>query len=141
MRLKFLVAVLGAVLVFFGATAVARAATAGVPGGAPLCDDRGASAYAAEPTPQPVDSGTLSVSHDACASEAALAAATPASGHDDLQRVPPSARNVAAVAHPIELGISVFSERLVFESTGVDGARDGFAPTDNPPPRPVPWRG
>jgi len=108
--------------------------------GAPLCDDRAASAYAAEPKPAPVEAGEVA-SDDTCRTGGAAlhsSAATPAQG-DDLNRVQPTARDLAILPAAIDLPrIVVLVAVLDHEVT--EGARDGYSLRDNPPPRPIPWR-
>jgi hypothetical protein len=112
--------------------------------GAPLCDDRGASAYAVEPRPAAVDGGEVAAgATEECQTSvgALFKAATDASPaqQDDLARTPPVAQDLAILPAPLALPAFV---QLVAELEGnvEDGARDGYAPHDNPPPRPIPWR-
>lgn len=118
--------------------------------GAPLCDDRGASAYAAEPRPAPVDAGEVAVggaprsADEACQQGTpglrfeAASDGSPANG-DDLNRTQPAARDVAILPSSLEVEAAVMlvAWRPI---DAVDGAREGYEPRDNPPPRPIPWR-
>jgi len=145
---KLVVALVGALLVFFGGTTLAKAASSlPSPGtwaaehAAPLCDDRGASAYAAEPAPQAADAGSIAWHSGDCWIDALLSGdrAAPSSSHDDLQRTPPSARDTAVM--PVVPAIPKLAlARILDWRTVDDGERDGFATADSPPPRPVPWR-
>jgi hypothetical protein len=147
MPTKLVVALLGALLVFFGGIAVAKAATSAPSPGtwaaehaAPLCDDRGASVYAAEPLAQAVDAGVIAQHSGDCRTDALLSAdfATPSSP-DDLQRTPPTARDAAVVPElPIVPPLAAVAVLPVVVPT--EGARDGFELSESPPPRPVPWR-
>jgi hypothetical protein len=173
MRPKLLIVLFGAAAffcAFFGATAMAKAdepvvsavatatpassiaprANLAAPGtyaarfGAPLCDERGASTYAAEPRPAPVDSGEVApAAEDTCSSSlgAQLSAATDAhpAQQDDLHRTPPVARDLAILPGVVDLPPCI-ELVAVLERETIEGARDGFAPHDNPPPRPIPWR-
>lgn len=163
MRPKLVLALLGALaaffVAFFGATGTAHAAATtsststslARPGayGAPLCDDRAASAYAAEPSPQPVDSGTIDAqkqgdpqpSTPSCRSSRAslrIDSGTPVHG-DDLQRSQPSARSVALLPSSVSFDAPVAVDDS-FDRCAADGARDGHVRIDSPPPRPSPWR-
>jgi hypothetical protein len=112
--------------------------------GAPLCDDRAASTYAAEPTPAPTDDGlavTPRAEADACRDVQRLRADDAgAPQQDDLNRSTPIARAVAVVpSAELELPVAV-AEVVAFERPSGDEAREGFLERDNPPPRPIPWR-
>ena len=116
--------------------------------GAPLCDDRGASAYAAEPKPAPVDGGEVAVgassAGEKCSTTAGGALFKPScdgspSQNDDLQRTPPVARDVAILPEMIDVTAVVALDAMPRAEVD-DGAREGFGPHDNPPPRPIPWR-
>lgn len=159
---KLLVALLAAVFAFFGAMTVAQAAPGFTPPsrpnagpaspgtfaaryGAPMCDDRAASSYAAEPTPPEVDAGRLEPATDAggpflqhCRGTAYTmeqGAPVPA---DDLRAPSLDARDVAVLPAPVFVAEPVESLASVDRSV-VDGARDGHPQGDNPPPRPIPW--
>jgi len=139
MVLRALTAVLFGLVVFFGATTIARAAIADRPLpsdalSAPFCDERAASAYADEPRPVPAESGTIAArGTDACSFVLAESfGALPA--RDDLQRTPPTAREVAIVPLPITLPGPTLAVHPRTE-TPEDGARDGFERIDGPPPR------
>lgn len=147
MRLRVLLTLLAAFVAFFGASAIAeRVAHAGTlqaaPGheGAPLCDARAASAYAAEPAPQPVDGGDVTQSPDSgCKSQVSVDDATPTHG-DDLQRSPDAPTDHAALAVAT---LSVHDVVLAGPAPHVtvdDAPADEHRLTDNPPPRPIPWR-
>jgi len=154
---KLVVTLIAALVAFFGAMAVASAATPATtssanapnvakPGtvaardGAPFCDDRAASQPAAEPTPRTVDEGTLVVAgpKKICNDGRVSTGAAPAPQRDDLQRSAPEARTVALVPSIDVLDPAVAAPRS-FDRTTIDGARDGFVHRDSPPPRPIPW--
>lgn len=110
--------------------------------GAPLCDDRAASTYGAEPAPLPVDAGVLSKGDGKCATGALLAAdVASSSSHDDLQRTPEPP--VESVALPPS-GLEGLPDRAAFAPAKFprpvgDVVDDATAETDSPPPKPVPW--
>lgn len=110
--------------------------------GAPLCDDRAASVYGAEPAPLPVDAGVLSKGDGKCATGALLAADVAASSsHDDLQRTPEPP--VESVALPPS-GLQGLPDQPAFAPAKFprpvgDVVDDATAETDSPPPKPVPW--
>src|SRR5205085_10983355 len=59
MPFRAVLVLLGALVAFFGATLLSErsAHASDNTASAPVCDDRAASAYAAEPAPQPIDAG------------------------------------------------------------------------------------
>lgn len=150
MRFRVVLALLGAIVAFFGASMFGeRAARAAehevalpaVPSAAaPLCDERGASAYAAEPAPQPIDDGAFTAPPDV-GCKAVLSASGPASSsHDDLSRTPEvghdSSALLPAVPALVPIVLSGDAERaIVSQSPG-----DEHPQNDNPPPKPIPWR-
>ncbi len=162
MQRKLIVAFLAAFVAFFGAMAVAQAAPksslpsnpiAGpaVPGtyaaryGAPMCDDRAASSYAAEPKAPEVDGGSVEATPEGgghavapCRSSAALAKAGSPIPSDDVRAPSPVARDVALIPTPVVVPAPVASQ-LATDRASIDGARDGHPQGDNPPPRPIPW--
>lgn len=155
MRTKLILALMSALLAFFGAMAVAEAAAPATsasargsaqPGtyaafhGAPFCDDRAASSYAAEPTPAPApDGGTIAARTEGCRVQLSLKAFLAGSSHgDDLQRTAPTARTTAIVPTLAVIGgpSSIVGD---LDPAPADGARDGYGHADSPPPRPIPW--
>lgn len=144
MRFRVVLALLGALVAFFGVSLVAERVASAAPlaQGAPVCDDRGASAYAAEPDPLPVDGGDITAAPEGgCKTHAALSEAASSSSSDDLQRTPePPQEATTLVPAPVEPPPAIASERAE-RALEDDGARDGHPQNDNPPPRPIPWRG
>ena len=161
MQRKLIVALLAALVAFFGAMSLAAAAPASVrpanagpaaPGtyaaryGAPMCDDRAASSYAAEPTPPAVDGGELAVTPDGdvhvaspCSvTVSAEKGGTPVPTHH-VRAVSIHAADVAVVPSPIAVPAAI-GEPTRLDRPAIDGARDGHAQGDSPPPRPIPWR-
>jgi hypothetical protein len=129
-----------ALFAFLGVSLLsARSAHAASNTDAPLCDERAASAYAEEPAPQPVDDGELNLATDAC--KTVLVNGAPVSSNDDLQKSPP-------VAHDSQLLVPA-AAMLIPAAVDTDGVRaivadrpsDEHRRNDNPPPRPIPWRG
>jgi hypothetical protein len=163
MQRKLIVAFLAAFVAFFGAMTVAQAApksslptnpVAGpaVPGtfaaryGAPMCDDRAASSYAAEPRAPEVDGGTFEASPEGgthvvspCRSAVTSAKSGSPVPEDALRAPTQVARDVAVLPIPVVVPAPVGSD-LTTDRAVVDGARDGHPQGDNPPPRPIPWR-
>jgi hypothetical protein len=163
MQRKLIVAFLAAFVAFFGAMTVAQAApksslpTNPVAGpavagtfaaryGAPMCDDRAASSYAAEPRAPEVDGGTLEATPDGATrvvSPCRSAVSSAKSGTpvpDDALRAPTHvARDAAVLPIPVIVAAPVGSEPTT-ERAVTDGARDGHPQGDTPPPRPIPWR-
>jgi hypothetical protein len=162
---KLLVALLAAFCAFFGAMAVAAAAPSSpplhpnagpaTPGtyaaryGAPFCDDRAASSYAAEPKPPEVDAGRIEAAPDRdepafqpcqvalTGKSITMKSGTPVQA-DDLRAPSHDARDVAVVPTPIVIDAPLESLAAP-DRTVIDGARDGHPQGDNPPPRPIPW--
>ena len=141
MRFRAVFLVLGALLCFLGVSMLSeRAAHAATTNDAPLCDERAASAYAAEPAPQPVDAGDIARMPDASC-KAVLTNGTPVDSKDDLSRTPevphdsnwllPSSQCLVLPA------VSTDAERAIV----VDRPSDEHRLNDNPPPKPIPWRG
>lgn len=159
--LVFFAAIAAFVLVTFGGIGMAAAAqlskahadvakpdTYAARYGAPMCDDRAASAYAAEPTPPIVESGEVSTDHAAdratsvdCHDKGSVSLrADAASSHhgDDLQRPLPTARDAAVVPDVLPIPC-VISDTVLSYVPAEGGPRDGFVRNDQPPPRPIPW--
>nr|MBI2392115.1 hypothetical protein [Deltaproteobacteria bacterium] len=156
MPLRVVLAVLGALIALFGASAlterVAHAAThaepalvheAGSPflagAAAPLCDERGASVYAAEPAPQPIEGGAVAATTEAPCKMIATAAPA-SSSRDDLQRTPEVPHD-STVLLPAPLPAVVGAVMTDVATTlAIESPGDDHAKTDNPPPKPSPWR-
>ena len=156
MRLRLVVAFVAALFAFLGwngGISAARAAqdsvaTSGTaqPGtyasrhGAPLCDERAASSYAAEPAAPIVDGGEVdSTPFRECASASKLSAGVPTPDRgDDLHRTSPMPHEVATLPPSLDVQFSVSVEALPRVSLLAD-PRDGYARGDYIPPRPVPW--
>jgi hypothetical protein len=141
MRFRAVFFVLGALLCFLGISMLGeRAAHAASTNDAPLCDERAASAYAAEPAPQPVDGGDIERTPDA-GCKAVLASGEPVSSKDDLSRTPevPHDSNWLIPSAPMLVypAVSADAERAIV----VDRPSDEHRLNDNPPPKPIPWRG
>jgi hypothetical protein len=163
MQRKLIVAFLAAFVAFFGAMTVAQAApksslpsnpvagpavagTFAARYGAPMCDDRAASSYAAEPRAPEVDGGTVEATPEGGAralSPCRSSLSTAKSGSpvpDDALRAPTHvARDVATLPIPVIVPAPVGSE-LTTDRAVSDGARDGHPQGDSPPPKPIPWR-
>ncbi|GAC1300194.1 MAG: hypothetical protein NVS3B20_23520 [Polyangiales bacterium] len=158
MKRSFLVTLFAALLVLFGASRAAKAAPQdsglALPGsyaathGAPLCDSRAASSYAADPRAPKVVEGKLAPPADGAHSRTIAGCVTDAfscdglasdRAPDDLQRRPPTAREVALVPNALSFPFHA-RPSLVFDRANQDGERDAFVRRDNPPPRPIPWR-
>lgn len=144
MRFRLVLALFGALVAFFSASVlgerVARAAETSV-SAAPLCDERGASAYAAEPAPQPVDDTAFTAPPDAgCKSVVATGGPASSSSQDDLSRTPEvghdSTALVPAIPTLVPIVLSGDAERAVV----VTSPGDDHPQNDNPPPKPIPWR-
>lgn len=153
MRFRVVLALLGAIVAFFGASMLGeRVASAADHAGhevalpavpsaaAPLCDERGASAYAAEPAPQPIDEGSFNAPPDSGCKTVMSAAAPASSSNDDLSRTPDVGHDslalLPAVPALVPIVLSGDAERaVVSQSPG-----DEHPQNDNPPPKPIPWR-
>ena len=99
-----------------------------------------ASAYAAEPAPQPVDGGDIDrVPEAPC--KAVLSSGTPVDSKDDLSRTPEVPHDTNWMVPPaprmVPAAISGDAERAIV----IDRPRDEHRLNDNPPPKPIPWRG
>ncbi len=144
MRFRVVLALLGALVAFFGVSLAAEriASAAPLAQGAPMCDDRGASAYAADPAPLPIEGGDITSAPDpGCQTPVAAAEAASSSSRDDLQRTPEPPHEPTTLAPlPAEPPPALVTERAE-RPIAHDGARDGHRQNDNPPPRPIPWRG
>jgi hypothetical protein len=165
MRRRLLLALIAALAAFFGATAVAQASTsasqsvphhvAAAPGtwaakyGAPFCDDRAASSYAAEPTPPVVDAGDvhetsepaprIAISNGCDREAVSTGTAHRAPSRDELRLRAPDAR-AAATLPTIPPVVEAVESSSFADRRSVDGARDEHRDADNPPPKPIPWR-
>lgn len=145
MRFRLVLALLAAIVAFFSATVlgerVASASALGLGSAAPLCDERGASAYAAEPAPQPVDeSGAFTQTPDGGCKSVLMAGGPASQSHDDLSRTPEVPHDSSALVPAVPVLVPVLlageAERaLVTQSPG-----DEHRQNDNPPPKPIPWR-
>jgi hypothetical protein len=150
MRLRVLLSLLGALIVFLAATFVAErsahAADFPLKSAAPLCDDRAASAYADEPAPQPVDAGDIVPGQDCRSGRLAASPAASSSSRDELQRRPEAPRETLSLV-PSPIGLSPPVETIAAWSAHVEnGPRDEHRRADPTPPRtngprPIPWRG
>ncbi len=157
--LVLLAAATAFVLVTFGGMAMASAAvvtkahanvalpnTYAARYGAPMCDDRAASAYAAEPTPPIVEGGLVSSGRDTdvaaadCHASSVGFRADATSQHhgDDLQRPLPTARDAAVVPNVPPIPCVMETAILAYAPCS-GGPREGFERNDQPPPRPIPW--
>jgi hypothetical protein len=143
MPVRVLVALFGALLAFFGATLFAESSAFAAKlshAAAPLCDERAASAYAAEPAPQPIDAGDITSTPDAPC-KAYLATDVPnAESQDDLHRVPDASHDATTI---LPLAISVepaIGSDPATPAVVDDRPSDEHRRTENPPPRPIPWR-
>jgi len=141
MRFRAVLVVLGALLVFLGISVLGSGvASAATTNDAPVCDDRAASAYAAEPAPQPIEAGDIDRLPDAPC-RAVLATGAPVDSKDDLSRTPevPHDSNwmIPAGAMMVPPAISTDAERAI----AIDRPSDEHRLNDNPPPKPIPWRG
>lgn len=141
MRFRAVLVVLGALLCFLGISMLGeRAAKAASANDAPLCDERAASAYAAEPAPQPVDAGDIARTPEAPC-KTTLTGGTPIDSKDDLSRTPdvPHDSNlmVPAATMLVPAAVSTDAERAIT----IDRPSDEHRLNDNPPPKPIPWRG
>jgi len=107
--------------------------------GAPLCDDRAASTYGAEPAPLPVDAGFLGKGDGKCGTSLLAVDVASSSSHDDLQRSPEPP--VESVVLPGSLPLPSALPPLVpgFPRPVGDVVDDASRETDSPPPKPVPW--
>jgi len=105
----------------------------------PLCDERGASAFAAEPAPQPVDDGAFTQGPDnGC--KVVLSAAAPASSNDDLSRTPEVAHDSSALLPAVPMLVPVAIEGDAERAIVIQSPGDEHPQNDNPPPKPIPWR-
>ena len=141
MRFRAVLVVLGALLCFLGVSALSeRVASAATTNDAPLCDERAASAYAAEPAPQPVDGGEFAGVPDAPC-KALLTSGTPVDTKDDLTRTPEVAHDSNWLIPPapmmVPAAVSSDAERAIV----IGRPSEEHRLNDSPPPRPIPWRG
>ena len=139
MRFRVVLALVAALFAFFSASVlaerVAKASTA-----APLCDERGASAYAAEPSPQPTDDGAFVQSPEG-GCKAMLSAAGPASSSkDDLARTPDVPHDSSALLPAVPMLVPVAVEGDAERAVVLQSPADEHRQSDNPPPKPIPWR-
>jgi hypothetical protein len=141
--MRFAQIVLGALFAFLGATLVfeSSAAASTKASGAPLCDDRAASVYAEEPAPQPVDSGDVTQTPDGCKGSLFEADPTNAPSHDDLQRGPELSADPATLVGAPPGVPAVVLDGAAYPTLDTSGPADEHRLNDNPPPRPIPWRG
>jgi hypothetical protein len=149
MRFRAVLAVVAALVAFLSASILGeRLARAEVranspfsgASAAPLCDERGASAYAAEPAPQPIDGGAfVQAAEGGC--KAALVSDGPASpSRDDLQRTPEVPHDSSALLPAVAALVPVALEGDVERAVLVPTPGDEHRQNDNPPPKPIPWR-
>jgi hypothetical protein len=141
MRFRAVLVVLGALLCFLGISMLSEgAARAASTNDAPLCDERAASVYAAEPAPQPIQGGDFARLPDA-GCKAVLTSGTPVNSKDDLSRTPEVAHDsntlIPAAAMLVPAAISTDADRAI----ATDCPSDEHRLNDNPPPKPIPWRG
>jgi hypothetical protein len=141
MRFRAVLVVLGALLCFLGISMLGeRAANAASINDAPLCDERAASAYAAESAPQPVDAGEFDKVPDAPC-KTTLTGGTPIDSKDDLSRTPDVPHDFNMVIPPaamlVPAAIATEGERAIT----IERPGDEHRFNDNPPPKPIPWRG
>ncbi len=148
MPVRVLFALFGAFLAFFGATFVAEssafadASTRTTHASAPLCDERAASAYATDPAPQPVDAGDISASDGRDAPcKAHLASDVPnVPSQDDLHRVPDASHDANTIL-PFSVSVEpAIGSDPAAPAIAIDRPSDEHRRTENPPPRPIPWR-
>lgn len=139
--LRICVALLGTLVAFFAATVLLeRGAHAADLSGAPMCDERAASAYADDPAPQPVDGGEVDAAPDAPCKAHLSASATVPSSRDDLSRTPevPHDSNALLV---VAVHVAPSVEAAHSPRIGAIGRpTDEHRRNDNPPPKPIPWR-
>lgn len=139
MPFRAVLVLLGALLTFLGASVLSERVANASTNDAPLCDERAASAYAAEPAPQPIDSGDVSATPESPC-KALLTTGTASNSKDDLSRTPevPHDSNTLIPAVPmlVPAAIGVDAERAIV----TDRPSDEHRQNDNPPPRPIPWR-
>lgn len=142
MPFRAVLVLLGALVAFFGATLLSeRSAFASETKttSAPLCDDRAASAYAAEPAPQPIDAGDVTQAPESPC-KALLVTGTASNSKDDLSRTPEvphdSSSLLPAVPLMVPAAISMDADRMIASGRPSDEHRQN----DNPPPKPIPWR-
>jgi hypothetical protein len=144
--MRFAQILLGALLAFFGATVLLEGRAKADEqqqhlSGAPFCDDRAASAYAAEPAPQPIDAGDITQAPDGCKTSFTSSDPATSSSHDDLQRGPElSADPATLVGAPPAVPAVIFGGEATPALVDV-GPSEEHRLNDNPPPRPIPWRG
>ncbi|MGZ3449545.1 MAG: hypothetical protein ACXVEF_08085 [Polyangiales bacterium] len=141
--MRFAQILLGALFAFFGATLLLEgsASAATKSSGAPLCDDRAASVYAEEPAPQPVDSGDVTQAPDGCKGSLVEADPTNAPSHDDLQRAPELSADPATLVGAPPAVPAIVLDGIAHPALDSSGPADEHRLNDNPPPRPIPWRG
>ena len=139
MPFRAVLVLLGALLTFMGASLLTERSARASTNDAPLCDDRGASAYAADPAPQPIDAGDVTQTPESPC-KAILAAANASPSKDDLSRTPEVGHDSNTLVPPapmmVPVAISVEAERTIV----LDRPSDEHRQNDNPPPKPIPWR-
>jgi hypothetical protein len=141
MPFRAVLVLLGALVAFLGASVLSeRVARADVnTQNAPLCDDRAASVYAAEPAPQPIDAGEVTQTADA-GCKAMLVSGSPIESKDDLSRTPevPHDSNLLTPPTPmmVPAAIGIDAERAI----SIGRPSEEHRLNDNPPPKPIPWR-
>jgi len=107
--------------------------------GAPLCDDRAASTYGAEPAPLPVDAGFLGKGEGKCGTSLLAADVASSSSHDDLQRAPEPPAESVVLPPTLPLPSAQPPVAPVYPRPVGDVVDDATCETDSPPPKPVPW--
>jgi hypothetical protein len=152
MRTRLVVALVAALFTLLGWSARARAATAeptsgpAKPGtyaarhGAPYCDERAASAHAAEPSAPVVDGGEVSDGPlpDCSKAPAMSSAPPPRDDGDNLQRPTPTARSATLIPTLPKVTPSLASAALEWPDA-IGTPREGIRRMLEAPPRPVPW--
>lgn len=107
--------------------------------GAPLCDDRAASTYGAEPAPLPVDAGFLGKGDGKCGTSLLAADVASSPSHDDLQRSPEPPAEAVVLPGTLPLPPALPELVSTFPRPVGDVVDDASRETDSPPPKPVPW--
>jgi hypothetical protein len=143
MPFRAVLVLLGALLAFVGAsllsTRSAHAASHPASNTAPLCDERAASAYAAEPAPQPIESGDVTQSPESPC-KAIMSGGATAPNKDDLSRTPEVPHDSSTLIPAAPMLVPAVIDSDAARAIVIDRPSDEHRQNDNPPPRPIPWR-